>query len=137
MTPPPSLEDRFVDVERDLISDASTFFAGLNPTATSGLAASATAAFGAATSVIGSALGGLGTLAGQEVEKVVNGVVEDVLDSLGIQQYYTLYMMEFCGGKFVPNYADPNAKMNITSCTKYCKCPIFPYPPQHHKRTRD
>jgi hypothetical protein len=116
-TPPPSLEHivslgRLEDRAPDLLSDVSTFFAGLSPTATSGLVASATA-------IIGGALGDLGTLAGQEAENVINGLVEEVMSALGIQQYYTLYMMEFCEGNFVPTYSDPKAVMNVTNCTKY------------------
>jgi hypothetical protein len=128
-TPPPDLAAAYnaKAFERGLLSDASTFFAGLNPTATSGLVASATSALGAAESILNGALGGLETLAGQEVEKVVNVLIEDVVNALGIQQYYKLYMMEYCSGQFIPNYADPKAVMNVTACTKYsiCTSPIL------------
>lgn len=110
-------------VERGLLSDASTFFTGLAPTATTGLVASATSIFGGATSAVGSAvnsaLGGIENLAAQEVESLINEGVETVLTALGIEQYYSLYMTEYCSGTWSPNYADPNAVMNVTNCTQY------------------
>jgi hypothetical protein len=58
---------------------------------------------------------------GKEVETVVNAVVADVISAVGIKQWYSLYMTEYCEGDYTPSYTSPNAKANTTSCTKLSK----------------
>lgn len=53
--------------------------------------------------------------------KLANNLVGDVITDLGIQEGYFFYMTQYCSGNYVPNYSDPNAKMNFTSCTPYSK----------------
>ncbi|CZT11359.1 uncharacterized protein RAG0_15531 [Rhynchosporium agropyri] len=65
--------------------------------------------------LLGAATGAVGG----EFIKVVNGLVSQVLDALGIDEYYSLYSNQFCSGYYTPNYASPDAKRSTKKCTRY------------------
>lgn len=62
--------------------------------------------------------GNVTTAAAGEVVKVVNTLVEDVMDALGVQEWYGLYVTELCSGMYEPSFDTPGAKRNTTSCTQ-------------------
>ena len=72
--------------------------------------------------------GNVTTAAAGEVVKVVNTLVEDVMDALGVQEWYGLYMTELCSGTYEPSFDTPMAKRNTTSCTQLSASspPVFP-----------
>ncbi|KAL2066762.1 hypothetical protein VTL71DRAFT_2834 [Oculimacula yallundae] len=72
-------------------------------------------------SLFNNLLGAATGAAGGEIIKVVNGLVADVLDALGIEEYYSLYMNEFCSGDYTPNYTSPDAKRSVKKCTPYAQ----------------
>ncbi|KAF7547555.1 hypothetical protein G7Z17_g7641 [Cylindrodendrum hubeiense] len=55
------------------------------------------------------------------VEDGLNTVTGDVVDGLaeaiGISEWYSLHVLNFCEGFFTPNASNPSAGFNITSCT--------------------
>ncbi|KAK0122484.1 hypothetical protein ONS95_010715 [Cadophora gregata] len=118
-------------------SDIESFFSSIGAGFTSALNPATPSATGTASSGATSTSGGgsqllqdleslfqnlLGTAtgtAGQEIVNVVNGLVSEVLDALGIQDWYSLYMREFCSGSYTPNYNSANAKKHTTKCTPF------------------
>ncbi|EEY14873.1 conserved hypothetical protein [Verticillium alfalfae VaMs.102] len=47
-----------------------------------------------------------------------NDIVDHFSDELGISQWYSIHLMTMCSGDYAPNATDPDAKHNVTSCTK-------------------
>ncbi|KAH9205491.1 actin cortical patch SUR7/pH-response regulator pali [Leptodontidium sp. 2 PMI_412] len=70
-------------------------------------------------SLFNSLLGAATGAAGQEIVNVINGLVAEVLDALGIDEWYSLYMNEYCSGNYTPSYESPNAKRHSTKCTPF------------------
>ncbi|KAH7370915.1 hypothetical protein BKA65DRAFT_562869 [Rhexocercosporidium sp. MPI-PUGE-AT-0058] len=70
-------------------------------------------------SLFNNLLGAATGAAGQDIINVVNGLVADVLDSLGIDEWYSLYMNEFCSGNYTPSYQSPDAKRHSKKCTPF------------------
>jgi hypothetical protein len=65
--------------------------------------------------------GNLTGTAGNELVQVTNNLIEDVVSAIGIQQWYSLYMTKYCEGGFTPNYADADAKRNVSACKSLSK----------------
>jgi len=87
-----------------------------NPTTTSGggglggfftsLVASATAAVGAIES---------------DLASIADDVADELADKLGIDEFYSLHVMNTCQGSFTPNATAPGAGYNVTNCTEPLK----------------
>jgi hypothetical protein len=131
ITPAPMVSDGVIYLnERQIslpgISAVSSFFASvgsdLSPTVTDAAGATATGTGNILTdleSFVASLVTGGVTVVAEDLVKLLNILVRDITTALGIQQGYVLYMTEFCSGKYEPSYDSPNAKLNLTSCTKY------------------
>lgn len=72
----------------------------------SSLKATATAALGSLESSAASILGDVG-----------DDVADKLADELGIEQFYTLHIMDLCQGDYEPNATASGAWMNVTECT--------------------
>lgn len=62
--------------------------------------------------------GNVMTAAADEVVKVVNTLIGDLVHALGVQDWYALYVTELCSGTYEPSFDAPGAKRNATSCTQ-------------------
>jgi len=51
------------------------------------------------------------------LDDVQNGVADRLAEELGIEQWYSLHLMNMCYGSFSPNATSPGAKRNISDCT--------------------
>jgi hypothetical protein len=55
------------------------------------------------------------------VENDLTSIEDDLVDKLakelGIEQWYSMHMMDLCEGTFSPNASTPGAGYNVTSCT--------------------
>ncbi|KAI9053990.1 hypothetical protein LZ554_002934 [Drepanopeziza brunnea f. sp. 'monogermtubi'] len=59
-------------------------------------------------------LGAASGAVGEEIIQVVNGLVADVLDALGIKDYYSLYLDEYCSGDYTES-----GGMDTDKCTSF------------------
>jgi hypothetical protein len=77
-------------------------------------------------SFLGGIAGNLTGTAGNELVQVTNNLIEDVVSAIGIQQWYSLYMTKYCEGDYTPNYADSDAKRDVSACkslsTSFSSC---------------
>ncbi|KAJ4418532.1 hypothetical protein N0V82_005512 [Gnomoniopsis sp. IMI 355080] len=73
----------------------------------SSLEATATAALGSLESSAASILGDVG-----------DDVADKLADELGIEQFYTVHIMDLCQGDYEPNATASGAWMNVTNCTR-------------------
>lgn len=46
-----------------------------------------------------------------------SAVADDLADSIGISEFYSIHAMDFCQGEFEPSASTPGASHNVTSCT--------------------
>lgn len=74
--------------------------------ALSSLKATATGILGSVESSAASILGDVG-----------DDVADKLADELGIDQFYTVHIMDLCQGDYAPNATAPGAWMNVTNCT--------------------
>lgn len=122
--------------ERDLslpgISEISSFFASISSdltpqsTGTAGTGSmSGSGLLGDLESFITDVFGNVTNAAGTEVVNVINTLVGDVVSTLGVKQWYALYITEYCEGYYEPSYSTPGAKMNATSCTQLSESSPF------------
>lgn len=95
-------------------STSTGFLDGFNPGGLfSSIEASATALAGSVESKAASILNDIG-----------NDIADKLADELGIEQFYSVHVMDLCQGEFEPNATSPHATMNITECSKpmdFCK----------------
>jgi len=117
------------DVESFFSSIGSGFTSAVNPATPSGTGSAGSGSTGTGSGnflndIQGLLQGLLGVAtgaAGQEIINVVNSLVAEVLDALGIDDFYSLYMREYCSGSYTPNYSSPNAKRDTKKCTPFSK----------------
>ncbi|KAG4420483.1 hypothetical protein IFR04_006403 [Cadophora malorum] len=115
------------DVESFFSSIGSGFTSAVNPatpsaTGSAGSGSTGTGSGNFLNDIQGLLQGLLGVAtgaAGQEIINVVNSLVAEVLDALGIDDFYSLYMREYCSGSYTPNYSSPNAKRDTKKCTPF------------------
>ncbi|CAG8960739.1 hypothetical protein HYFRA_00002275 [Hymenoscyphus fraxineus] len=69
--------------------------------------------------LFGGLLGNLTGAAGNGLQSIADSAVEGLLRSAGIQEWYGLYLTEYCSGNWSPRYSDPNAELQVTECKKY------------------
>lgn len=74
-----------------------------------------------ATGVVGS----LESAAASIVGDVGDDVADKLAEELGIEQFYTVHVMDLCQGDYAPNATTSGAWMNVTSCTS--KPPFHSY----------
>lgn len=95
-------------------STSTGLLSGLNPGGIfSSIEASATALAGSLESEAASILNDIG-----------NDIADKLADELGIDQFYSIHVMDLCQGEFEPNATSPHASLNITECSKpmdYCE----------------
>ncbi|KAH8889956.1 hypothetical protein GQ53DRAFT_868302 [Thozetella sp. PMI_491] len=66
-----------------------------------------------ATAAVGSAVSsGLA-----ELSSIEDDIADKLSEEIGIQQWYSLHVMNICQGTFTPNATAPGAAYNVTSCT--------------------
>lgn len=99
-------------------STSTGFLDGFHPGGLfSSIEASATALAGSAESKAASILNDIG-----------NDIADKLSDELGIEQFYSVHVMDLCQGEFEPNATSSHATMNITECSKamdFCKYSFF------------
>ena len=102
--------------------NTSTLGHNLIPTSTSTGGATPTA------TSIGSFFSGLAHNITASIENELNDIEGEVADKLaaklGIQQWYSWHIMDFCEGKYKPNATSKHAGYNVTHCsnqTAMCK----------------
>lgn len=66
-----------------------------------------------ATAVVGS----IESEAASILNDVGNDIADKLADDLGIDQFYTLHVMDLCQGDFAPNATSKNPSYNVTNCT--------------------
>lgn len=49
---------------------------------------------------------------------IEDDIADKLAEKLGIHEFYSLHVMDVCEGEFTPNVTSPDAKFNVTSCTK-------------------
>ncbi|KAH9883240.1 hypothetical protein F4778DRAFT_744733 [Xylariomycetidae sp. FL2044] len=52
-----------------------------------------------------------------EINDIANDAADELAEALGISQWYSLHVMNWCEGVFSPNATDPNSWYNTTNCT--------------------
>ncbi|KAH7413479.1 actin cortical patch SUR7/pH-response regulator pali [Cadophora sp. MPI-SDFR-AT-0126] len=116
------------DIESFFSSIGSGFTSAVNPATPSATGSTGSGSTGGSGSggflqdlegLFQSLLGAATGAAGQEIVDVVNRLIAEVLDALGIDDYYSLYMREYCSGSYTPNYSSPNAKKKNAKCTPF------------------
>ncbi|PVH80859.1 hypothetical protein DL98DRAFT_626302 [Cadophora sp. DSE1049] len=114
------------DIESFFSSIGSGFTSAVNPATPSATGSAGSGSTGGSggflqdlESLFQSLLGAATGAAGQEIVNVVNSLVAEVLNALGIDDFYSLYMREYCSGSYTPNYSSPNAKRSTTKCTPF------------------
>ncbi|KAK2601486.1 hypothetical protein N8I77_010934 [Diaporthe amygdali] len=86
------------------------------PTSTSdggGLGAWFSSIKASATAIAGS----LESEAASILDDIGNDVADKLADELGIEQFYSLHVMNMCEGNYAPNATASNAWQNVTNCT--------------------
>ncbi|KAK7698030.1 hypothetical protein SLS64_012908 [Diaporthe eres] len=61
--------------------------------------------------------GSLESEAASILDDIGNDVADKLADELGIEQFYSLHVMNMCEGNYAPNATASNAWQNITNCT--------------------
>lgn len=51
------------------------------------------------------------------INNITNGIADDLIEEIGISQWYSLHVMTACEGMFAPNVSNPGAWYNLTNCT--------------------
>lgn len=76
-----------------------------------------------ATAVVGS----MKSEAASILNDVGNDVADKLANELGIDQFYSIHVMDLCQGDFSPNATVNNPSYNITNCTTVSYDPLFIY----------
>lgn len=98
----------------------TTSAAAATTTSKGGLGGDLPDPFSALSSLKATATGVLGSLessAASIIGDVGDDVADKLADELGIEQFYTLHIMDLCQGDYAPNATAPGAWMNVTNCT--------------------
>ncbi|KAI3391145.1 hypothetical protein diail_7912 [Diaporthe ilicicola] len=61
--------------------------------------------------------GSLESEAASILDDIGNDVADKLANELGIEQFYSLHVMDMCEGNYAPNATAPNAWQNTTNCT--------------------
>ncbi|KAF5027527.1 hypothetical protein F66182_344, partial [Fusarium sp. NRRL 66182] len=54
----------------------------------------------------------------EQVNEITGNVADELADTLGISEWYSIHVMTTCDGQYEPNATNPNAGYNVTECTK-------------------
>ncbi|KAF8861470.1 hypothetical protein BDZ45DRAFT_799934 [Acephala macrosclerotiorum] len=120
-TPAEILEERQLSLLGP--SQVSSFFASIGSDLSSAVSPKSTGTSGSTNgsgllgdleSFFNSLVGTVTGAAGDEIVTVVNSIVKDVTDALGIKDWYGIYMTGFCDGDYTSN-----SGYNTSSCTSY------------------
>ncbi len=68
-------------------------------------------------SQISSWISGISSTIQGDLNAIENNVADKLAQYLGIQQWYSLHLLDMCEGMYSPNATTPNAGYNVTSCT--------------------
>ncbi|KIM93186.1 hypothetical protein OIDMADRAFT_88561, partial [Oidiodendron maius Zn] len=83
---------------------------------------STTSSDSGSTPSLGSILGSIPRDLRSSVSNDIDGIIGDVTDKLaaelGIQQWYSMHLMDMCEGSYTPDATAPRARQNVSSCTK-------------------
>ncbi len=104
----------------NLLSESST------PTSSSS-SSSPTGFFGSLIHNATTELGDLASTLEGALDDELNDLADKLAKELGIDEWYSLHLMDMCEGNYAPNATNKNAKLNVTSCTNrtaMCKLPL-------------
>ncbi|GAP87282.1 putative sur7 protein [Rosellinia necatrix] len=60
---------------------------------------------------------GIGQDISDGINDITNGIADQIVEELGISEWYSLHIMTLCEGMFSPNASKPGAWYNMTNCT--------------------
>lgn len=60
-----------------------------------------------------------------EINNLVGDAVDDIAHSLGIEDWYSIHVMDSCEGSFKPNATASGPSLNTTNCTNSPGCEQF------------
>lgn len=86
--------------------------------AASSVATEAASAVSSAASAVESGLEHLVDEAKQELEKIEDNLADELYEKLGIQQFYSMHLMDLCWGNFTPNATTLGAGWGVTNCSQ-------------------
>lgn len=75
--------------------------------------------------------GSLESEAASILDDIGNDIADKLAEEIGIEQFYSLHVMNMCEGSYAPNATASNARQNVTNCTTpmdFCKTPRKPTP---------
>jgi hypothetical protein len=52
-----------------------------------------------------------------ELDDIIGDVADKLAKELGIKQWYSLHLMDFCEGTYAPNATEKGADLNVTECS--------------------
>ncbi|KAI9800808.1 MAG: hypothetical protein M1825_003591 [Sarcosagium campestre] len=52
------------------------------------------------------------------IKNVTDGIADQIADAIGIEEFYSLHLMNYCEGTYTPTPTDEDAKKNVTYCSK-------------------
>ncbi|POS78462.1 SUR7 protein [Diaporthe helianthi] len=61
--------------------------------------------------------GSLESEAASILDDIGNDIADKLAEELGIEQFYSLHVMNMCEGSYAPNATASNARQNVTNCT--------------------
>ncbi|KAI1207645.1 actin cortical patch SUR7/pH-response regulator pali [Annulohypoxylon truncatum] len=61
-----------------------------------------------------------------EVSGIQDNIAGKLVKDIGIQQWYSVHVMDVCQGSFIPNSTAPGSEYNVTNCTQPLKTYVGP-----------
>lgn len=97
--------------------NTSTLGHDLVPTSTSSAGSSATSTSSSIGSFFSSLADNITDSIEGELQDIENDIADKLASTLGIQQFYSLHLMDMCEGMFEPNATSKHPKKNVTKCS--------------------
>lgn len=72
---------------------------------------------------------GIGDAIANALGDLENEIADKLAETLGIEEWYSLHLMDMCQGYYTPNATSKGAGFNVSSCTNQtamCKYYYFP-----------
>lgn len=98
----------------DPLSRASSFF---NSIRTSILPQPTGAIAGGFSSLANQALSQIAKIFGESINDALNSLISEIVDEVGIREWYGLYFGVLCSADYKPNFRDPDATLANISCS--------------------
>ncbi|KAI8623443.1 actin cortical patch SUR7/pH-response regulator pali [Xylariaceae sp. FL1651] len=123
----------FMEDYHILLLNTSTLGQNLIPTPTSGGSDPSPTSCGPLRGALGNFCAGATAAVGSavssglaELSSIEDEIADKLAKEIGVQQWYSLHVMDVCQGNFAPNATTSGAEYNVTSCTQPLKTYIGP-----------